>query len=97
VVASIALAPFPGTVVCRVRLATDLEAARRAVPPDATVLEPDGDGVLLSTRHPAEDLEILALHVLRLPWRVEVLEPVALRDTLRAVAARALALAGSPG
>jgi predicted DNA-binding transcriptional regulator YafY len=96
VTSSIALAPFPGTVVCRVRIATDLESARRAVPPDATVLEPDGDGVLLSTRYPPDELEILALYLLRLPWGLEILEPAELRDALRAVAARAFHIAGPP-
>jgi hypothetical protein len=93
VTSSIALAPFPGTVPCRVRLATDLESARRRVPPDAIVLEPYGDGVLLSTHHPLGELVGLALNLLRLPWRIEVIEPDALRDALRAVAARALEVA----
>jgi predicted DNA-binding transcriptional regulator YafY len=96
VTSSIALAPFPGTVMCRVRLATDLEQARRAVPPDATVLEPDGDGVLLSTRYPAGDLADFALYMLRLPWRFDIIEPGALRDAFRAVAARALEVAEPP-
>jgi predicted DNA-binding transcriptional regulator YafY len=96
VTSSIALAPFPGTVSCRVRLATDLETARRKVPPDAIVLEPYEDGVLLSTYCPADELAGLALQLLRLPWRIEIIEPDALRDALRAVAARALELAEPP-
>ena len=93
VAASIALAPWPDTVVCRVRIRVDLESARRAVPPQAVVLEPDGDGVLLSTRYPAEELDHFALHLLWLPWPLEVREPPALRRALRSVAERALALA----
>jgi predicted DNA-binding transcriptional regulator YafY len=93
VAASIALAPYPGTVVCRLWLDTDLASARRAVPPDETVLEPHGDGVLLSTRYPDDHLERFALFVLRLPWRVEIIEPAGLREALRAVATRALVLA----
>ncbi len=93
VTASLALAPWPGTVLCRVRIAVDLARARGAVPPQAVVLEPDGDGVLLSTRYPVDELDGLALHLLWLPWPLEVREPPALRRALRSVAERALALA----
>ena len=93
VAASLALAPWPGTVLCRVRIAVDLARARGAVPPQAVVLEPAGDGVLLSTRYPVDELDNLALHLLRLPWPLEVREPPALRRALRSVAERALALA----
>ena len=93
VAASLALAPWPGTVLCRVRIAVDLARARGAVPPQAVVLEPEGDGVLLSTRYPAEELDRFALHLLWLPWPLEVREPPALRRALRRVAERALALA----
>ncbi len=95
VASSIALAPFPGTVVCRVTIATDLERASRAVPPEAVVLEPHGEGVLLSTRFAGDALERLALHLLWLPWPLEVIEPPDLREALRKVATRALAIAAS--
>ncbi len=93
VAASIALAPWPDTVLCRVWIAADLERARAAVPPHAVVLEPDGGGVLLSTRYPVDDLEHFALHLLWLPWALAVREPAALRRALRAVSTRALRLA----
>lgn len=81
---------------CRVRLATDLESARRRVPPDAVVLEPCEGGVLLSTYCPADGLVGLALQLLRLPWPIDIIGPDALRDALRSVAARALEVAEPP-
>lgn len=89
VTASIALAPVPGSVLCRVHLETDIESAAAVLPPTAVFLEPVDDGVLLSTRAWEDELPHTALHLLRLPWRVTILEPEDLRDALRAVAARA--------
>jgi predicted DNA-binding transcriptional regulator YafY len=92
VAASIARAPAPGSIVCRVRIATDLDSASRRVPATAVVLEPDPGGVLLSVRAFPDELESIALHLLRLPWPLEVLDPPELREALREVGERALAL-----
>jgi hypothetical protein len=61
------------------------------------VLEPDPAGVLLSVRAHPEAMETIALHLLRFPFRVEVLAPVALKEALVALGQRALGLgAGVP-
>jgi predicted DNA-binding transcriptional regulator YafY len=96
VASSIAQAPAVGTIVCRVRLTADLETASRSVPPAVVVLEPDGEGVLLSVRAYPDELERIALHLLRMPWPVEVLGPDDLRAALRRVGERALVWAGAP-
>lgn len=96
VTASLALAPWPDSVICRVWVAADLEAVRRMVPPQAVVVEPKTHGVTLTSRVPTADLERLAVHLLGLPWRLEVHEPAALRDAFRRVAKRARTLASSP-
>ena len=93
VTASLALAPWPDSVICRVWVAADLEAVRRVVPPQAVVLEPEADGVVLTSRFTEAELEHLAVHLLGLPWPMEIREPAALRVAFRRVADRAGALA----
>ena len=93
VTASLALAPWPDSVVCRVWVEADLEAVRRSVPPQAVVLEPQAHGVVLTSRFAEAELERLAVHLLALPWRMEIREPAALHDAFRHVADRARALA----
>ncbi len=96
VTASLALAPWPDSVICRVWVEANLDVARRAVPPQAVVLEPQAHGVILTSRFPAAGLEHLAVHLLGLPWRMEIHEPTALRDAFCRVADRARALASTP-
>jgi hypothetical protein len=63
---------------CRlVRLDTDIETASRLVPPTLVVLEPDGDGVLLTVRALPDEFDRIALHLLALPCALEGAE----RDT----------------
>lgn len=90
-------APIADAVVCRVRLAVDLETARDHLPPQAVVLEPDDRGVLLSVQAHADDLERIAAHLLRLTFPVEPLGPPALFDALRRVGDKALRFAASGG
>jgi predicted DNA-binding transcriptional regulator YafY len=91
VASSLAQAPIPNTVVCQVHLATDMERASRLVPPAMVVLEPDGDGVMLSVRARPDEFERIALHLLGLPCAFEIRGPDLLRVALRAVGERALA------
>lgn len=91
---AIAEAPVAGSVVCRVRLLVDIETARAHLPPDAVVLEPVEGGVLLSVRALPDDLERIAVHLLRLRFPIEPLGPDALFDAMRRVGDRALRLAG---
>ncbi|CAN5758530.1 YafY family protein [soil metagenome] len=93
VAGSLAQAPASGSIVCRVQLGTDLETASRHVPPALVLLEPDGDGVLLTVRAYPDELERIALHLLGMPWSVAILAPPELRDALRGVGERAIRLA----
>lgn len=95
VAASIAMAPGHGEVLCRARLFTDIETASRMVPPTAVVLEPADQGVLLTVRAHADELDRIVFHLLRFPFPVEVVGPEALRVMTLQVHERAVRLAGS--
>ena len=84
---------FPGTVTCRVRLACNPVEASRLIPPATVLLEPEAQGVLMTSHYPLESLEQFALYLLGFPFRVEVLGPRELRSALRMVAERAAKLA----
>jgi hypothetical protein len=53
------------------------------------VLEPDGEGVLLTVRALPDEFDRIALHLLALPCALEVRGPDALRAALRNVGERA--------
>jgi predicted DNA-binding transcriptional regulator YafY len=85
---SIALMPAQWPV--EVRLKTDLETARRRVPPTIATVEQSGDAVLL--RSWADDLDWMARFLVEIGCDFEILEPEDLRKTVRALGRR-LALA----
>ena len=90
---AIAGTPFPDTVTCQVRLACSPVEASRRVPAATVMLEPQGDGTLLTVHYPSERLEGLALFLLEFPFDLEVLEPLGLRRAFLVVAERAVRLA----
>jgi predicted DNA-binding transcriptional regulator YafY len=92
IAASIAQAPLRGDMVCQVRLFASLEAVRRWVPAAVAVFEPDPCGTLLTLRARQDDMERIALHLLGLPFRLEVLAPAELREALVALGERAAML-----
>lgn len=94
VAAAIAMAPGHGEVVCTAWLDTDLESASRMVPLDYVVLERVEAGVLLATRARPDDLERIAIHLLRLPCVVRIEGPSELVEAAEGLARRALAMAG---
>lgn len=94
VAGAIAAAPLPQALTCRVRLECSLAEASGRIPPAAVTLEPSGEYTLLTAQCLPEALERVALHLLGLPFELEVLEPSALRQAFEGVAKRALEMAG---
>lgn len=90
---SIALAPGHGDVLCHAVLDTDLETASRFVPLTTVALEPGAEGVRLTVRTRASDLDWIAFHLQRLPWRVRVEGPPALLEACEAMSRRLEGLA----
>jgi predicted DNA-binding transcriptional regulator YafY len=93
---SIALAAWPDTITCQARVFSTVERVSRLVPATAVVLEPDPQGVLLTARTEPAEMERLAIHLLGLPFPVEVIRPDELCEAFIAVAKRAAALGAGP-
>ena len=87
------LATMPGTWQVEVLLHTDLEDAQQRVPPTFATLDAVPEGVLL--RAPADSLEWMARVLVGLGVRFEVRHPPELRDELRRLGERVLAMAGT--
>jgi predicted DNA-binding transcriptional regulator YafY len=83
--AGISVSPYRWAA--RVRVATTAADLRRRIPPTVGVVGPDGaDHALLDVG--ADDLDVLAGHLVALGVPFEVLEPAELRARLRATGAR---------
>ena len=91
---SVTAAPY--RYVARVRVHARAEAVRELVPPQVGRVEDDRDGwcVLIAG---GDDLDWLAVHVARLGFEAEVLEPPELRDATARLARRLAAMAGRSG
>lgn len=74
------IATLPRAHAVELRLHTDLGTARRSLFDGVGVFESDGGAVLLHAQ--ADDLDLFARELARLPYRFEVLAPTALRDAL---------------
>ena len=83
-----AMATLPRAIAVETWLETDLETARRELPPSLGVAEAKEGGVLLTGS--ADELDWYARELMRLPFAFEVRKPDPLRGTL-AKQARALA------
>lgn len=90
---SIASAPFPDTVPCVLSLDCELATATRLLPAGMVSLVSEGDRVRATMQENLDDLEALALRVLRLPVGFEVLGPPSFREAFARVAARAAGVA----
>ncbi|MGW6915174.1 helix-turn-helix transcriptional regulator [Kitasatospora sp. NPDC054939] len=89
------LAGVPWTHEVEVLLDTDLERARRRIPPAVAALAEAADGrVLMRAR--AQRLDGMAVMLAGLGWPFTVLGPDALREELRALAARLAGWAADP-
>jgi predicted DNA-binding transcriptional regulator YafY len=85
------LAEQPGTWLVRVVLKTTIEQAEHLLPPGMATLEDTSEGV--EVRISVEDLEWMARFLVNLGTPFVVREPVALRETLRRLAAEIAAAA----
>ncbi len=81
--------------VARVRLRADAGTVRALVPPAMGRVDDDGDGWCVLTVG-SNDLEWIAVHVARLGFEAEILEPVELRTVVARLAER-LAVMAAPG
>ncbi len=84
----------PYRYLARVRLHARPEQVRELVPPQVGRVEDDRDGwcVLVAG---GDDVDWIALHVARLGFEAEVLEPPELRDAVARLARRLAAMAGN--
>jgi predicted DNA-binding transcriptional regulator YafY len=90
---SLAQAPFPGSVPCRVLLQTNLAEASKHIPAYVAMLEPDSEGVMLTIMAHPDWFWRVALYLLEFPFAVKVLEPDRLKSALETLAKRAKNLA----
>jgi predicted DNA-binding transcriptional regulator YafY len=90
---SLAQAPFPGSVPCRVWLQTDLANASKSVPAYVATLEPDKNGVMLTVMAHPDWFWRVAVYLLEFSFPIQVIGPAGLQETLEALAKRAGKLA----
>ncbi len=83
---------LPGSDQIEVVLETTLERARELIPPIMGTLEPGEKGVVF--RRAVSQLEWIAHMLMAFDFRVHVVQPVELKDMLREMARRALAMVG---
>ncbi len=83
---SVAEAPY--RYVARVRLRAGADAVRKLVPPQVGRVEDDGDTGWCVLVVGADELDWIALHVARLGFDAEVMEPAELRDVAAGLARR---------
>lgn len=88
----LSVAALPRKFAATILLETDLATARRAFVDTIGLFEQTADGVLL--RNQSDDLGWLARQLAAAPFAFTVVEPDALREELRTVAARLLRAAG---
>lgn len=82
---------LPRKFPVRVLIDAPLEEVQRQLPEDSFLLEPQADGVLMRGR--SDDLQWLAVHLARLSYPFEILEPTELRDAMYRHAQQLLAMA----
>ncbi|MDQ0378381.1 helix-turn-helix transcriptional regulator [Amycolatopsis thermophila] len=91
---SVTAAPY--RYLARVRLHATAGEVRDLVPPQVGRVEDDGDGWCVLTAG-GDELDWLAVHVARLGFEADVLEPPELRDAAARLAQRIAAIADAPG
>ncbi len=85
-------APYP--VRAKVRLHAPLADVAQQVPPTVGVLEPDGEGCILTAG--AHSVDVVAVHLALLDVDVDVIEPPELAERLGRMARRLSRAAGGP-
>ncbi|NJK42920.1 MAG: WYL domain-containing protein, partial [Pleurocapsa sp. SU_196_0] len=91
---SLAQAPFPGSLACRVWLQTDLAEAAKHIPAYVATLEPGDGGVWLTVQAHPNWLSRVALYLLEFPFAVQVEGPDELKKALQKLAERTRKLSG---
>jgi predicted DNA-binding transcriptional regulator YafY len=90
---SLAQAPFPGSVPCRVWLKTDLATASKSVPAYVAMLEPQQNGVILNIMAHPDWFWRVCVYLLEFDFPIKVLEPDRLKGALKIMAKRVEKLA----
>ncbi|GAA3803480.1 MULTISPECIES: helix-turn-helix transcriptional regulator [Amycolatopsis] len=90
---SVSAAPY--RYLAKVRLRASAEEVRDLVPPQVGRVEEDRDGWCLLVAG-GDQLDWLAVHVARLGYEAEILEPPQLREAAARLAERVAAMAGEP-
>jgi predicted DNA-binding transcriptional regulator YafY len=85
-------APISHAVFCKVRLSMTLNEASQLLPSVDGLLEPDPNGVLLTAHVPVKYLNNLAVNLLGLAYKMEILESPELKLAFAKVAANAATL-----
>ncbi|GAA1753787.1 YafY family protein [Streptomonospora arabica] len=84
----------PYRYLARVRIHARADQVRALVPPQVARVDDDGDGWCLLVGG-ADELESIAMHVARLGFEAEVLDPPELREAAAVLARRLAAMAGT--
>lgn len=87
------IATLPRTIPVEVLLQTDLKTAMLELGEHIGLFEPHPEGILFRTS--TDSIEWMARQLARVPFRFEIRKPAALRDALRACAARLEGLASA--
>jgi predicted DNA-binding transcriptional regulator YafY len=90
---SLAQAPFPGSVLCRVWLQTNLAEASKYIPAYVATLEPGDDGVMLTVMAHSDWFWRVAVYMLEFPFPTQVIAPDGLKEAMKNLAKRANELA----
>ncbi|GAA5128525.1 helix-turn-helix transcriptional regulator [Pseudonocardia adelaidensis] len=85
----------PYRYLARVRLRAAAERVRELVPPQVARVEDDRDGWCVLSAG-GDNLDWLTVHIARLGFETEVLEPPELREAAAVLARRVAAMAGTP-
>lgn len=86
---SLAQAPFPGSVTCRIWLNATPEEVSRNIPGYAATFEPQGTGVMLSVVAHPDWFDQVVWYLLDFPAAIRVIEPPALQEAFAALSIRA--------
>ena len=89
---SLAQAPFPGSVTCRIWLDATPEEVSRNVPGYAATFEPQDTGVMLSIVAHPDWFERVVWYLLDFPAAIRVIEPPALQEAFAELSRRAARL-----
>lgn len=86
---SLAQAPFPGSVICRIWLNATPEEVSRNIPGYAATFEPQDTGVILSVVAHPDWFDQVVWYLLDFPAAIKVIEPPALQEAFATLSRRA--------